>query len=287
MKKRYRLYVDESGDHSYGKKELRKIQLIIGKERVELPINQYPELRKDDKRYLGLLGLIIESEYYRTVFYPELEKLKQSHFPYNPDDPIVLHRRELINKSGPFWRLKDPEKEKNFNGDLLAFLKKQNYKLILVVIDKMAHVLRYGEFAYHPYHYCLAALLERYCGFLNFIDGEGDVLAESRGGTEDKELKKAYRNLYESGTQFREPSFFQKTLTSKEIKLKQKSANIAGLQIADLLVYPLKQEYLVEKGRISKLERDFGDEICAAVKGKYNCQIYTGRISGYGKVFLK
>jgi hypothetical protein len=40
-------------------------------------------------------------------------------------------------------------------------------------------------------------------------------------------------------------------LTSKEIKLKPKNANIAGTQLADLLAYPLKQEILVENGRIS------------------------------------
>jgi hypothetical protein len=64
---------------------------------------------------------------------------------------------------------------------------------------------------------------------LNFHNVQGDVLAESRGGREDMQLKEAYRNVYESGTSFRKLDFFQKTLKSKEIKIKPKTANIAGM----------------------------------------------------------
>ncbi|HHH41115.1 MAG TPA: DUF3800 domain-containing protein [Chloroflexi bacterium] len=141
--KRYRLYIDESGDHTFS------------------------DLSNPARRYLGLTGCFVESEVYRTQFYPALEALKQAHFPYNPDEPVILHRKDLINRRGPFWRLRDPEAERRFNEDLLRFLADQEYLLITVVIDKKSHIERYGSAAYHPYHYCLAALLERYCGFLN------------------------------------------------------------------------------------------------------------------------
>jgi len=163
--KRYRLYVDESGDHTYYK------------------------LEDPARRYLGLIGIFIETEYYRTTFQPEVEGFKQEHFPYNPDEPVILHREDIINRRGPFWRLRDTEKERAFNEDFLQFIEEQDYCIITVVIDKKAHIERYGKAAYHPYHYCLAALLERYCGFLNFYNAQGDVLAESRGGTEDQQLK--------------------------------------------------------------------------------------------------
>ncbi len=113
-------------------------------------------------------------------------------------------------------------------------------------------------------------------------------MGESRGRTEDTQLKDAYRCIYNGGTQFRRPEFFQKVLTSKEIKLKSKHANIAGLQIADLIAHPLKQEILIEKGRISDtLDEVFGRRICGIMKRKYNKHFYTGRVDGYGKVFLK
>jgi len=288
MPRLFRLYIDESGDHSYGKKELRKLILKSSKEAVEIPMDHYPELEKHEKRYLGLTGCIIEAEEYRKTFHPRFEELKQKHFPHNPDDPVILHRKELINKNGPFWRLRDPSRQKEFDEDLLVFLKEMKYTVITVVIDKKAHVERYFDFAYHPYHYCLGAMLERYCGFLHFFNSRGDALAESRGGTEDNQLKEAYRGLYNSGTQFRSPEFFQKVLSSKEVKLKPKSANIAGVQLADLLAYPLKQEILVENKSLPDSEAEvFGKRVYEIIQGKYNRHVYSGRIYGYGKVFLK
>ncbi len=182
--------------------------------------------------------------------------------------------------------MKDPENEERFNGDLLEFLARQEYKLIGVTIDKKTHIERYGDAAYHPYHYCLAALLERYCGFLNFYNAQGDVLAERRGGSEDVQLKEAYRTLFRTGTYFHRPDSFQQTLTSREVKVKPKSANIAGLQVADLLAYPVKQEILMDEGRISDPGGIFGKDICRVITTKYNRQIYQDRVQGYGKVFL-
>ncbi len=112
-------------------------------------------------------------------------------------------------------------------------------------------------------------------------------MAESRGGTEDKRLKEAYQQLYEHGTYFRNATFFQRVLNSKEIKLKPKSANIAGLQIADLLAYPCKQEVLIQNGRINEIsDAAFGRAIRRCILPKYNRRLSDGRIQGYGQVFL-
>jgi len=260
--KLYRMYIDESGDHTYYEEE------------------------DPAKRYLGLTGTLIEYEYYRTTFQPQLELLKQKHFPHSPDEPVILHRADIVNRRGSFWRLRDPEKEKAFNEALLQFLKEQVYCIITVVIDKNSHIKRYADAAYHPYHYCLTAMLERYCGYLNFYNARGDVLAESRGGVEDRQLKIAYRSLYEEGTYYRGINFFQKALTSGEIKLKPKWKNIAGLQLSDLLAYPSKQEILIEERRINDPGDNFGKQICQCIQVKYNKHVYEGRIRGYGKNFL-
>ena len=260
--KRYRLYIDESGDHTYYKLE-------------------YP-----DKRYLGLTGIFIESEYYRTTFQPDLETLKQNHFPHSPDEPIILHREDIINRRGPFWRLRDTESERAFNEDLLLLIGEQDYTIITVVIDKKTHIEKHHKAAYHPYHYCLDVLLERYCGFLNFHNAQGDVLAESRGGAEDQQLKRAYQRLYRDGTGHRDSKYFQKALTSVEIKLKPKSKNITGLQLSDLLAHPSKQEILIDEKRLDGLGDNFGRQICQNIQTRYNRHVYNGRIKGYGKVFL-
>ncbi len=259
--KRSRIYVDESGDHTYR------------------------NLQKQENRYLCLIGCIFKREQYR-VFVRKLEDFKQKHLPYDPDFPLILHRSDIINRRGCFGRLCDPTARKKFDSDLLNLIREADFKVIAVVIDKKNHVEKYKELAFHPYHYCLTAILERYCGLLNFIGGLGDVLAESRGGSEDNQLKEAYRRVYNAGTQYQRPEFFQHVLSSKEAKLRSKRNNIAGLQLADNLAYPVKQSILLEYKKIPDPGNIFGKRICEAIKTKYNKHLYRGHIEGYGRIFI-
>jgi hypothetical protein len=158
--------------------------------------------------------------------------------------------------------------------------------VVTVTIDKKNHIKRYGHAAYHPYHFCLAAMMERYCGFLNFYTAEGDVMIETRHKRENRELQTAYDALLASGTSYRPGQFFSRVLTSKEIKFRTKNANIAGLQIADLLAHPCKNEVLIENGRIDRIGQ-FSEKVIGIIQDKYNKQVYQGRITGYGKVFIK
>lgn len=279
----YRLYIDESGDHTYGKKEIRKLK--FGSKTI--PDNYYPELELPQKRYLGLTGIIVEAESYRTNFHPSVEQLKKEHFICDPDEPVIFERNEIINRKGSFWRLRDPAKEQSFNEALLSFLQNQEYTIITVVIDKKAHMDTYCK-PFDPYHYCLRAMLERYRGFLYYHHpgAKSDVLAESRGGTEDQLLKKAYREIYNEGTKYLQALDFQSVFTSKEIKIKPKAANISGTQIADLLAHPLKQGILLNYKRINNLG-EFASKICAITQQKYCCHKHSRIIDGYGKVFLK
>jgi hypothetical protein len=119
--KLFRLYLDESGDHIF------------------------KDLDNPAKRYLGLTGCIIEKDFYQNVFQPDLEKLKRDHFTYDPDDPVIIHREDIINFRRSFWRLRDERARKAFNRDLLDFLKNHEYIIISVVIDKKTHRERYGE----------------------------------------------------------------------------------------------------------------------------------------------
>ena len=94
----------------------------------------------------------------------------------------------------------------------------------------------------------LAAMLDRYCGWLDYKKAVGDVMAEARGKEENVQLGQAYRQVWESGTLMFGRDQHQKSLTSRDIKIQDKRANIAGLQLADILAYPVKQACLVERG---------------------------------------
>ncbi len=262
--RRYRFYIDESGDHTYNL------------------------LDDTGRRYLGLCGCIFELSHVNGVLIPEMDTMKRRHFhPHDPDEPVILHRNDIINRRGPFRVLRDEIVRKAFDDDLIGFLARVQYKIIAVVIDKLEHKRKYGSFAWHPYHYCLTALLDRYCGLLNHLGDTGDVMAESRGGAEDKQLKTAYQHLYQHGSYHRPPAFYQRALTSNAIKLKKKSANIAGLQVADLLAHPCKQEILWDRGKVTVDDLgSFCRRITQILQTKYNRHLYSGRVDGYGKVFL-
>jgi Protein of unknown function (DUF3800) len=236
-------------------------------------------------RYLSLTGVVFDIDYVDRVVAPELEALKRRYFKAHVDEPLILHRKELVNRKYPFQALREPEVERAFNADLLSLLEKLQYKVITAVIDKQEHCQRYQAWQHHPYHYCQEVLVERYVVSMAGVDKVGDVLAESRGTRADRELKDAYKHIYDHGTGWVEKEVFQARLTSKELKLKRKSDNIAGLQIADLIAYPSFKATLLRQNR-GALPQDFGGKIAAILEaGKYRCSS-TGRIDGWGRKWL-
>jgi hypothetical protein len=265
---RYRLYLDESGDHTY-------------------PVAPSAQ---SSARYLALIGVwLARAGPTYTTFAADLEALKRRHFHHDPDDPVVLHRKNIMQAKGPFWPLRDPTRRQAFDQDLLQFIARHDFLTVGVVIDKVAHRQQYGSAAFHPYHYCLDAVLERYCGYLRYLGHTGDVMAEGRGRVENMELQQAYEATYQHGTfvGYFKAAVMQATLTSKEIKIKPKAANVPGLQLADLLASAVKKDVLADYG-IWPRTQDFDAEIAQVLRSqsKYNRHLWTGRIRGYGMVLL-
>jgi hypothetical protein len=127
----YRLYIDESGDHTYGKKVCRELKLENGTKVIaSIPNDDYPDLETENRRYLALLGCIIESKNYKERFYPALSTLKSEVFDEDPDIPVIFHREEIIKKCGYFGELVDPDTQMAFNERILRFIKEMSYKLI-------------------------------------------------------------------------------------------------------------------------------------------------------------
>ena len=257
---RYRLYIDESGDHVF------------------------KSLDEPQHRFLCLIGCWFRGSAYRG-FEAGLRTLKQQHLPHNPDEPPILHREKIINRRGPFWRLRDATAAAAFDGDLLQLVDDAEFRAVAVVIDKKQLQHDYATPA-HPYHLAIGFMLQRYCGYLNHVNRRGDVMAESRGGREDRLLKDSYSRVYERGAWMRGGEFFQQALTTHELKLKAKSANIAGLQLADLLGNPVRRSMLIEKGLLNEPLGRFAERLCGVLDAKFNRHLYDKRVWGYGKVLF-
>lgn len=260
--RRYRLYIDESGDHTFKLAE------------------------SDNHRYLGLLGIWFDVEGPYRDFARSLAALKAGIFGWHPDDePLCLHRKDIIERRRVFGRLRDPELNRRFEEGLRKTIQDAHFRMACVVIDKASHRTKTYRELFHPYHYCLAALLERYAGWLHLHGAKGDLLAESRGRVEDQELMKAFEVTLQKGTRFHSPQQFQEVLTSKKIKLKKKEHAVPGLELADLLAYPFKREMVAER-RGEEAPQDFSSALLDVARSRMNCHVSSGRIAGYGKVWL-
>ena len=255
---KYRIYIDEVGN---------------------------PDLESSDNpnhRFLSLTGIILELGHVKSVLHPEMEALKAKYFDHHPDEPIVFHRREMVNAKSPFRSLKDPDVRKRFDEELLSFLRSWEYVVISVCLDKKRHKETYTTWRYDPYHYCLEILLERYVLFLERIKAHGDAMAESRGGKADRRLKDSFHRLWTQGTNYIGGQSFQESLTSKQLKVKLKLNNISGLQLADLIAHPSRNEILHQQGLLHTRLAPFAKSVIKILQAKYD-QEYD-RI--FGKKFI-
>jgi hypothetical protein len=233
-------------------------------------------------RFFSLTGVIIGVDHVQQAVQPQMEALKQKYFGSHPDEPIVLHRKEMLNARPPFHALQDPEVRLRFDDELLHLLANWEYRVISVCLDKKKHKETYTVWRYDPYHYCLAVLIERFVYFLNRRAQRGDAMAESRGGKEDTRLKAAYERLWKQGTDFVSPDQFQRALTSKQLKMKTKANNIAGLQLADLMAHPSRNEILLEQNLYDRELPPFASRVIAILQDKYDQR--EGQC--FGKKFL-
>lgn len=217
----WRLYIDESGDHAYKK------------------------LDNPDKRYLGLTGVLIDKKRYDSTIQIDLEQLKRSIFRYDPDNPPILVRSFIRGRKHWFYVLQDPSLNLKWEQGLLSFLNSLvGYaQVFTVVMDKKRHLEQYPFETFDPYVYCLVVLLNRVRGYLKIKQGQADVVAESRGHKEDRQIQAVYKTLLTKGPNkplYGKASEYRAVFPNEELTVIEKYRNVAGLQIADVLAHGQK-----------------------------------------------
>src|SRR3972149_6049576 len=83
-------------------------------------------------RFLSLTGVIMDLEHVARDVQPRLEALKSRYFGSHPDDPVVFHRKELVNAAHPFQALAANETRRAFDAELLRFLNELEYTVVTV-----------------------------------------------------------------------------------------------------------------------------------------------------------
>lgn len=108
-------------------------------------------------------------------------------------------------------------------------------------------------------------------------------MAESRGGKADRRLKDSFQRLWEQGTAYIESNRFQTVFTSRQLKVKPKANNVSGLQLADLIAHPSRNEILSERGLLTTKLAPFAKAVISILRSKYD-QEEADRV--FGKKFI-
>lgn len=239
------LFLDESGDHN-----------------LSVIDPQYP--------LFVLGGVIVDKGYAENEIAEAVRDFKLRMF---GREDIILHTADITRNRNGFERMKDESFRARFFEELNKLMSSLEYKVVACVIRKNAHLARYGLAALDPYLLSLDILVERFCMEIGKVTDGGLIVAEKRGPVLDRELELAWMNLKIQGTRYIKARDIEERVMA--LNLRRKSDNIAGLQLADLVVSPIGRQVLGKK-----LKKDF-----SIVESKFR-KNWKGNYMGWGLVVL-
>lgn len=239
------LFLDESGDHN-----------------LSVIDPQYPMF------VLG--GVIMDQAYAEGPLVDALNGFKREMFGRTD---IVLHTADITRNRNGFERLQDSAFRARFYERLNGLVRSLNFAVVACAIRKEDHLGRYGVAALDPYVLSLDLLVERFCFDVGKVSGGGIIVAEKRGPTLDHQIELAWLNLKILGTRYLKASDIERRILA--LNLRAKRDNIAGLQLADLVVSPIGRHVM------GKPDKDDW----RIVEEKFR-RDRLGRIEGYGLVVL-
>jgi hypothetical protein len=236
-------------------------------------------------RYLSLSGVIMDQDYVRDVATPAMNAFKSEVFQHDPEEIIILHRKDIMQKKGPFGILRDPIKLAYFDEKLLGYLTNTQYSVITVMIDKQEMMKQYHWMKKHPYHYLMEILVEKYTRWLIRHDSVGDIMPEERKGQKDKDLQREYTTVRIMGTSYVLPSLIKERIPANKLKFRNKQHNVTGLQICDLVAYPSHAHIRQREGH-TIVTGPFSEKVIPILRNSKYDRSANGYIPGYGIKYL-
>lgn len=194
-----------------------------------------------------LVGLNFAVRKIQNRFYPHKQ------FPH-------LHYVDILNKRDLYSDLAvDNEKYNRLVRSIEKLISNADFGAVYCFINKEKLVLKYGNFDsngyptyirkirgnifpktkladYNLYFLSLRFLLERFHLFLTRKSGRGVIIAESRGDKEDLQLRDAFDLILRCGVGKLSATDIRSKIT--DIFIVHKKQNHAGLQLADAIIYP-------------------------------------------------
>ena len=202
------MFLDETGDHS-----LDKID------------TSYP--------VFALAGCVFDLDYYSKIAEPKINEFKMKHF---GRIDVVLRSYDIRKQKGDFACLIDKKKRDSFIADMNILISSLDFKIISAAIHKSKFKDQYYD-PHNPYNLCFQFILERAVMFLGRSTETMLFRVESREYHNDKKLAEVYEKFRAADGGFFKKDEIQSKLV--DLSFNQKTQNIAGHQVADLVAYPI------------------------------------------------
>ncbi len=254
----YRLYIDEVGNDDLAHTD------------------------DDNHRYLSLTGIVMDIVHARDVLKPKFDELKADVFSHDPDDPLIFHRKEIVQRKKHFACLNRQDVRDMFDKRIMDIARECDYVVITTFLDKKAVLKNTHGRDRHPYHFLMNIMVEKYTQFLERRKAIGDLMPEARTAKQNNLLQDAFATVRNEGTYYISPSRIQTALPASHLKFRCKKDNVAGLQLCDLVAHPSHMHIRSLRGHAVKIG-DFCNRIRQVLcQSKYDRSPTTGRILGYG-----
>ncbi|MDE6514001.1 MAG: DUF3800 domain-containing protein [Muribaculaceae bacterium] len=160
------------------------------------------------------------------------------------DQNVIIHSRDIRRCKNEFINLLDPDVKTCFYQRVNAILSNNGVYVIVACSILKEPFIRLFSNTEDVYGLSLSYLIERsiFCVDDNCETASIDIIFEKRGKIEDRTLTKFYNGLRVTGTKWVEPERLQSRIGA--FTSRAKKDNIIGLQIADLIAYPIARKVL-------------------------------------------
>lgn len=179
-------------------------------------------------------GVIVNADYAAGPLEARLREFRRQVF---GDENLVLHTADLVRNRNGFERMAGREFREECLAKLNGLMAELDYMVVACAIKKDGHLARYGVSALDPYMLSLELLVERFALEIGDREGGGEIIAECRSAELDRQLVLAWENLKVYGTRYLRAAEIKRRIVSLTTRPKQD--NVAGLQLADLVVSPI------------------------------------------------
>lgn len=242
---KYSLYIDESGDHG------------LSNLNPNFPI-------------FLLCGIVISSENCEELN-NDFNAVKRAIW---KSEQVIFHSRDIRKCEKEFKHLFDLKLKAEFYEKIDRVIAETDYKIIASAIKKQNYIKKYGKLSDDVYEISLSFIIERAIFYLESLKKTGislEVVIEKRGPKEDKKLDEHFQRILSRGTGYIKPSKLANYNPS--IIFRHKKENINGLQLADLIAYPIAR-YILEPERVNPAFEVFKNKLYKKSGDKFGLKIF-------------